>query len=452
MSKTKPTFRPHTQVPPLWQELVWLGQQGVLGLCVEGILTGLVAGSVIAIFRLAYTKIGQILVDLAGSYSQESFTFLVGLVGYLLFSLIISFLLLRFEPLISGSGIPQVELQVAGLIGPMRWLKVLLAKFLGTLVSLSAGLSVGREGPCIQMGAAAALGLGSFFRAKSGPSLARFLIAGAVAGMTAAFGAPIAGLLFAFEEMRTVLVPSLFLFCAFSAAAAWFVVQVVFDFGLVFPLEKIVALDFEQWWLVLFFGLATGLLSAFYNQLLVGTTLFADGLRVPKLLRVSVPFILAAILFYFYPYVLTNFGLPILALEEQYLPFLALLLFLLAKMLFSAISFASTVAGGLLMPMLAIGAIFGATVSRLVLDWELLCVEQSGVCLILGMVGLFAGTVRAPLTGTFLVLEMTHAISSLPAMIVTAGLAVFFCNLLRSEPVYESLKRRILRLQDKVAS
>ena len=451
MADPKLPFKPLSKVPPLWQELIWLGQQGFVRVCLEGILTGLVAGFVIALFRLAYTKIGQLLVGLSATFATESLGFVLGLALYLLISLLLSLLLLRIEPLISGSGIPQVELQVAGLIAPMHWLRVLWTKFLGTLISLSAGLSVGREGPCIQMGAAAGLGIGTLVSAKSSPSLARFLIGGSVAGMTAAFGAPLAGLFFAFEEMRTVLVPALFLFCALAAASAWFLVQVVFDLGLVFPLQQIAALDFEQWWLVLFFGMATGILSAIYNHLLIGTTLFADGLKLPKFLRLSIPFVLAGLLFYFYPHVLTNFGLPVLALEENTWPFLALLIFLLAKMLYSAISFASTVSGGLLMPMLAIGAIFGATVSRMVLDWNLIDFDQTGVCLILGMVGLFAGTVRAPLTGTFLVFEMTQAFTSLPAMLVTAWLAVFFCNLLRSEPVYESLKRRILNLKRQIA-
>lgn len=94
----------------------------------------------------------------------------------------------------------------------MCWWRVLLTKFWGTLVSLTGGLSVGREGPCIMMGAAVGEGVGRLWRESDARHMPRYLVGGAVAGMTAAFGAPLAGMCFAFEEMKTILSVPLLLF------------------------------------------------------------------------------------------------------------------------------------------------------------------------------------------------------------------------------------------------
>ena len=62
------------------------------------------------------------------------------------------------------------------------------------------------------------------------------------------------------------------------------------------------------------------------------------------------------------------------------------------------------------------------------------------------MTGLFAGSVRAPLTGAFLLLEMTGSFHNIPAVVLTAYIAAFTANALRSEPVYDSLRARCLDL------
>lgn len=435
-----------SKLPPLWRDLSDLKRRSVAWLCLEAILTGLLAGLVIGLFRLVFSLVGHTLTFFKTTYFHADVISCIILAICLLFAVGISILFLKLEPLVSGSGIPQVELVVRGLLPPMHFMRVLICKFFATLVSLASGLALGREGPCIQMGAMAGQSALAILHPKSKQIRARFLIAGSVAGMTAAFSAPLAGLLFAFEEMRTILAPAMILFCAIAAASAFFVVQVIFGFGLVFPFEQCVALALDQYWIAIIVGLTAGLLSVLYNHLLIGLTLALDRLHLSLFLRVALPFVIAFFCFLFYPYVLTNFGVAVLDLETMHVTLLWLLCLLVLKILFAVLSFSSTVSGGLLMPMLAIGALLGAVIANILLNTSLIVQQQQSVIIILAMAGLFAGTVRAPLTGSFLLLEMTGAYSCIVTVLISAFIAVLVCNLCHVEPVYDSLKRRILAL------
>ena len=431
-------------IPPILREIQALRSLGVGRLVVQALVTGGIAGAVIGLFRQAYTWINAATVSVIRAHNLSDPVVWLGIFAILCLLALAAWLLLRYEALISGSGIPQVELSVAGQM-PMRWSSVLWAKFVGTLVSLTGGVSVGREGPCIQMGAAVGCGVGHIWHAAP-HTMPRYLIGGSVAGLTAAFGAPIAGLCFAFEEMKTVLSAPLLLFTAVIAASAWFVVQVLFDFGFVFPFQNTAVLMPLQWWIVPLAGVITGILGALYNTLLIRVTLWAD--TCPKRLqplRVLSPFLLSGILLYVFPQVLVGFGPDAVLLETFPLPLSALLLLLAVKILFSCASFASGVAGGLLMPMLLSGALTGACTATALLALQCIEPNQSGTLLLLCMAGLFAATVRAPLTGAALLLEMTGSLANAPAALATAFLAALVANWLHSPPVYDSLKQRILR-------
>ena len=218
-------FRP--SLPPFILESAALRSQSAWTLMAQALLTGLVSGGVIGLFRWLYTIInGAVRAHMAGQDPFAPATLALMAAGLLLMALTAG-LPLRYEPLIGGSGIPQVELIAAGKLPPMRWARVLWCKFVATLAALSAGLSVGREGPCIMMGATVGAGVGYMWHDRCRANRPRYLVGGGVAGMTAAFGAPVAGMFFAFEEMKTPLTLPMLLFTSLSALSAWFMVDVV---------------------------------------------------------------------------------------------------------------------------------------------------------------------------------------------------------------------------------
>lgn len=102
-------------------------------------------------------------------------------------------LLIKSDSDIKASGIPHVEGELKGLLHP-DWWSVLWKKFVGGVLAISMGFMLGREGPSIQLGAMAGKGVAKSLKAERMEQ--RVLIAsGAAAGLSAAFNAPIAGLL-----------------------------------------------------------------------------------------------------------------------------------------------------------------------------------------------------------------------------------------------------------------
>ncbi|MBQ1970508.1 MAG: chloride channel protein, partial [Paludibacteraceae bacterium] len=218
-----------------------------LRLFAEGILIGIFSGLVICFFRYALHEVEhyrgifyQYLTTADWTISAAWLCCLVTL-AYVLNKLN------QIEPLAAGSGIPQVKGAILGLI-KMRWLSILWVKLTAGILGIGAGLSLGREGPCIQMGAAtAALVSGLWERFTFSGHI--HIAAGAAAGMTAAFGSPIAGIFFVFEEMKTRFTKGGLLVVACAVTASELVTQLVFGFGLIFPFEHFQPLPFLQSWL-----------------------------------------------------------------------------------------------------------------------------------------------------------------------------------------------------------
>lgn len=112
---------------------------------------------------------------------------LLAVVGY--------FLVRRFAPEAGGSGIPEIEGALEAL-RPVRWRRVIPVKFLGGMSTLGAGMVLGREGPTVQLGGNVGGIIADLLPTKGAEARHSLLATGAAAGLTAAFNAPLAGILF----------------------------------------------------------------------------------------------------------------------------------------------------------------------------------------------------------------------------------------------------------------
>lgn len=417
-------------------------QPGWFLLVVQALLVGTATGLVVGLFRYINDHITLYFVHTVGHPADKGLGMGLLIFAVLFLLAVVSILLLRWERLIGGSGILQVEIMVHGDI-QMVWWRVLLTKFTGALTSLAGGLSLGREGPCIMIGASLGVGVGRIWNNTALAHARRFLAAGGAAGLSAAFGAPLAGFLFIFEEVKVPLRLPLIISCLLACFTAVWVMQAVFAFPLVFPFAVQELLPWANWWLLLFVGLLMGLLGVLYNRIVIGLTFWADKTKVlPFHLRVFIPFFLSGLLLYFYPTVLVGFGVSALQLEHLSMPLMALMWLLVVKLLFSATSYASGVAGGLLMPILLIGAIAGANMVTAIEFMGWVAADYSGVLLAMAMAGLFGASVRAPLTGAFLMIEMTGSYTNAVPIIATAYISSIIADHLHNPPVYDTLRER----------
>ena len=170
-----------------------------LKIIMESVLVGFFAGLVIVLYRYVIEKALDI--SRAIYLLQHTSLWLIPL--WVLILIIGGYIvgwIIEKEPMSSGSGIPQVEGVLLRKLS-MRWWSVLLAKFSAGVISIGAGLSLGREGPSIQMGAAIGQGFSRIF--KHIKLEEKFLMtSGASAGLAAAFNAPLSGVIFALEEVH----------------------------------------------------------------------------------------------------------------------------------------------------------------------------------------------------------------------------------------------------------
>ena len=164
----------------------------------RGILVGIIVGAIVGSFRFLIEK-GFHIVQYFYQQVHDSMIWVAFILLFYACVIWISAKLTLSEKNIKGSGIPQVEAELKGLIS-LSWWSVLWKKYILGVLAIASGLMLGREGPSIQLGAMGGKGIAKHLHLSSVEE--RSLIAsGAAAGLAAAFNAPIAGLLFVIEEV-----------------------------------------------------------------------------------------------------------------------------------------------------------------------------------------------------------------------------------------------------------
>jgi chloride channel protein, CIC family len=405
-------------------------------------VAGAIAGLLGAIFRLALER-GDRLRDTLIFWAQGHRTlgFFVLILSCAAATALAAWLVRRYSPLASGSGIPLVE---AGLTGEHQQAPFPLVpvKFFGGLLAMGAGLALGREGPSVQMGASSADTLAKLFK-RNWPDRRVLLAAGAGAGLAVAFNAPIAGAIFVLEELVRRFEPRIAIVALGASSAAITVAHLFLGYQPDFHTQ---ALEFTRnnGIKILFFvlGAVAGLAGIAYNHAILGAIALAERLRRwPVELRAA--FIGAAVgaLAWFAPG-LVGAGDPITQRVLEGMGTLAVIpLLFLIRFGLGAVSYAAATPGGLFAPMLVLGAqlglFFGLGCQFLFSGLEV----QPVAFAVVGMAAFFAGVVRAPLTGIVLVTEMTGNVTMLLPMLSACFAAMLIPTLLRNPPIYDSLKQ-----------
>ncbi|MDR1547380.1 MAG: ClC family H(+)/Cl(-) exchange transporter [Hungatella sp.] len=419
-------------------------------LILEGIAVGAISGAVVVLFRYLLSYADGLLRSVL-DYGRDHSWFVPVWFIILAAAAFVVALLLKWESFISGSGIPQVEGEMIGELDPCWW-KVLAAKLGGGLLSLGCGLSLGREGPSIQLGSMTAKGLSRLTgRAKTEEKL--LITCGASAGLSAAFNAPIAGVLFSLEEIHKHFSPEVLLSTMAASITADFVSKNVFGLQPVFNFQITQMIPLNAYGHVIVLGVIMGALGVVYNTCLSRTQDLYQKLPC-QAARLMLPFLLAGVFGFTYPYVLGGGHslVEILTSGEMMLGSLCLLLVL--KFCFSMISFGSGAPGGIFLPLLVLGAVIGNIYFSAVGMVSDSLNGLLGNFIILGMAGYFSAIVRAPITGIILISEMTGSYSHLLTLSMVSLAAYVVPDLVHCAPVYDQLLHRLLsRLNpDKMSS
>lgn len=349
------------------------------------------------------------------------------------------------EPMIKGSGIPQVKGELKGYFY-MKWLPVLIKKFAGGVICALGGLSLGREGPSVQLGAMSAKGVSKVFNCSE-EERKYMLVCGACAGLAAAFNAPFAGILFALEEIYKKFSPEILLSSMSSTLTADIVSKLFFGTAPSLNFELAASLPFNYYLLYIVVGIVTGLAGVGYNKTLLFTQKLYGKLKIPQWAKIIIPFMVAGVLGFVLPDALGG-GHHIfegISNNNYTVSFMVLLLFV--KFAFSMVSFCCGAPGGIFFPLLVLGALCGSIffgVSEYIFGIPHMYALNF---MLLGMVGMFSSIVRAPLTGVILVVEMSGSATQLIGLAIVAAISTLVAELLKNKPIYDSLLENIKKTE-----
>ncbi|MBW7573033.1 ClC family H(+)/Cl(-) exchange transporter [Caproiciproducens faecalis] len=403
----------------------------------KGVIAGLVAGLLVALYRLGIefgtekSLIAYRFLKLHPIYIVP-WLFLIAAVGYLTYRLV------KLEPYAKGSGIPQVEgIVLFGM--KMKWHTILIVRYLAGILTSLFGVSLGREGPSIQIGAAGSQAFAEKF-GKNKLEENYLITAGASAGLSAAFNAPLSGIMFALEEIHRTFSPNILIAATTAALTADVVSKYFFGLKPVLQYTSIPQLPIRYYVVLLPLGVICGIVGAVTNKGLLGIDTFYA--KLPAFLRPGAALLLALPFGLLLPQVLGGGQNLIKMSEGAQIGISLLTLFLVMKLLFTCICFGSGIPGGIFMPILSIGAMTGCIFGKLVAVWGLSTDYIPAFC-VCAMAGVMSGSVKAPVTSILLMAEMTGSLIHLMPVAAVAFLALLTSDLLNISPIYEVLLERL---------
>jgi H+/Cl- antiporter ClcA len=364
--------------------------------------------------------------------------------------LTIAFMLTRHVfPGAQGSGIPQtiaaLHMRDQAAVDRILSLRIAVGKVALTLLGLACGASIGREGPTVQVGAAIMHALGKLLRLPRLELRRALVLAGGAAGVAAAFNTPLAGIVFAIEELSH----------SFEARTSGTVFTAVVvagatTLGLVgnytyFGQTAAVLPNHAAWLAVILCSVTGGLAGGLFSQALIVAAKGLPGTAGRLILRYPVGFaalcgLLLAIIGTLSAGQTYGTGYAQargMVEEHSTLP----PVFALLKLAATVVSYVSGIPGGIFAPSLSIGAALGAILAPLV------PAAPVGAMILLGMTAYFSGVVQAPITATVIVMEMTANQSLTIPLMATAFLAFAVSRLVCRRPLYTALARRFLEVQ-----
>ena len=409
---------------------------------IQSMLVGILSGLVVVFYRFLLEKAIHV-AQISYKFQLDNHWFIPIWVIILIITGFIVGIIINKEPMSSGSGIPQVEGVILRKLN-MNWLNVILGKFVAGVLCIGAGLSLGREGPSIQIGASVAQGFSSIF--KRAKLEEKFLItSGASAGLSAAFNAPISGAIFAMEEVHKNFSPIVLGSALSASIVADFVSKQFFGLKPVFIFDYIKPIPLNNYIYLVFLGIILGVLGVIFNKSLLKTQDIYNNQKLFSIkTRPIFAFLIAGIVGLLLPEVLGGGHSIVESLIGSSFNIKILIIILLVKFIFTMISYGSGSPGGIFLPLLVIGALIGAIYGYFISN--LFGFDKSYInnLIILGMAGYFTAIVKAPITGIILITEMTGSFSHILAISVVSMISYFVSDIMKSKPIYESLLERMI--------
>ena len=356
-------------------------------------------------------------------------------------SLSTGILLSKYFPFARGSGIPQTKYALMVHEGYIRF-RTVVGKLLCCSMSLASGMSLGREGPSVQVGAGIASVLGR--NLGLGSEKVKLLIpVGSSAALAAAFNTPIAAVIFTLEEVVGDLHATVMGNAVLSAAASWMVLHYFLGDDPLFHVPAYRLAHPSELGVYAVLGVAGGLASVAFVKLLLSLRRYF--LRFPKSTLWLQPVaggLAVGIIGYFFPAVMgAGYNLIDQVLNGDSVVQTVFILAVL-KIIATAVCYSSGNAGGIFGPSLFIGAMTGATIGGIAHKLFPGVTAGPGAYALVGMGTAFAGILRTPITSVIMIFELTRDYTIIVPLMISNTIAYLISQRLQHLPIYEALARQ----------
>ena len=407
-----------------------------------GVLTGLI----VVAYRFSLSTMTNLRIDIFSKIANGNMNLLLITIFSFIGIAIILDRLIHRHPMIRGSGLPQVR-GILLMKFEYNWFKELIYKFVGGVLSVGSGLSLGRGGPSIQLGSQIAYGVRKTFKTKNINE--KFLISSGVsAGLSASFNSPLSGIIFTIEELHRYLTPVLLICISLASLSAEVIVRIFLGKKTLFNFQTIIPIDiglFKNVFFISIFAILVGVLGVIFTTNLLRFQKYYSNLKFSSLTKSLGIFAISIFVgIYFLDIQGVGYQL-ILKTGYESFSFKVMGILLVGKLLFTILSNAPGFPGGLFIPSLVLGALAG-TLFGMTLD-KILGLDNyfQQYFMVLGMASFITAVMRIPLTANVLLLEMTGSFEFLPGLILVTIMTYIFTDILNipslSSIQYDNLEK-----------
>ena len=397
----------------------------LLHLALLGLITGLISGGVIVLFRLLVEKTQDYLLPGNGAENYEALSPLYHFLFPFVASLLLAFIYYRYAKGIRVLGVARVMERVAYHQGHLT-LRGFFMQFIGAGVAIIGGHSVGREGPHAYLGAAASSLFGQAFKLPNN-SIRTLVASGAAAGIAASFNTPLAGVIFALEVIMMEYALNSFIPIILAAVVATALSNSVLGGEPAFTVPVLHATSLTELPVILLLGVVVGTFAALLNHSLMLITTKTQSIAIGW--RIIIAGVVVGIIGIIEPGVLgigydtVNASL----LGEFTLGAIVSLVFL--KLFATTISVGLGIPGGVIGPAFFIGGALGGAIGLMAMWLYGDSISHVGFFVLLGMGAMMGASLQAPLAALTAIMELTYN----PGIIMPGMLVIVVAQLTASE-------------------
>ncbi len=402
----------------------------------QAVMVGLISGLLVVFFKVSINKLFEFIQNFISQFDLSHKLLIFPLITTL-GGLISGVLVFKFAPETKGSGIPFVKMVMARM-GNITRVRTIVVKFLAGVAGIGTGLSLGREGPSVQLGAGAGALVGKIFKMK-GTDQGKLIAAGAGSAIGATFNAPIAGTIFVLEELVNKFSASLLFPVLVATVTASSVARHFLGNNPSFTIPYITHdLSFEGISVCIILGIVAGFLGVAFAKIIYKNNEFFEKMdKIPNWLKPAIAGFGIGVIGIFFPYVLGSGNLSVDLLLQHKLALSVVVLVFAVKFFVTPFCFGSGAAGGIFLPMLMLGSFLGYIVASI---FNMFGFHVDVVVMaMIGMGAFLASVARTPITAVVMVFEMTAGYTHILPIMLSAAIADLIAEKLNHRPIYASL-------------